>query len=188
MSEEAKQRLRRLARQSVYFSSQEERCEISTAICNSVLSLDEYKKATSVLLYRPMQSEVDIDIIASDAMRCGKGVYYPVICGEGLMKFFKVEAQSDFTMNRYGIKEPISSEEYIPAADSLIVLPALYYDLLGYRLGHGGGYYDRFLSCFDGVSVGVCAERALVDSLPHCTHDMRVDILVTEGLVKPVEK
>ena len=63
-------------------------------------------------------------------------------------------------------------------------LPGLGFDLDGYRLGYGKGYYDRFLSRYPGVTAGVCYTACLKTQLPHGRYDRRADILVTEKFIK----
>ena len=61
-----------------------------------------------------------------------------------------------------------------------MLVPAVCYDRRGYRLGFGGGYYDRWLADFSGVRVGLCRGAVLQDRVPTEAHDARVDILLTE--------
>ena len=63
------------------------------------------------------------------------------------------------------------------------MVPALSYDLNGYRLGYGKGYYDRFLSRFAGDTVGLVYESCLCDTLPHGKFDRRAGKIVTEARV-----
>lgn len=71
---------------------------------------------------------------------------------------------------------PLLAKEEI----GLALVPAVCYDRRGYRLGFGGGYYDRWLAGFSGVRVGLCRELVLRDKVPTEPHDSRVDWLLTE--------
>ena len=62
----------------------------------------------------------------------------------------------------------------------LALVPAVCYDRRGFRLGFGGGYYDRWLSGFSGFTVGLCRDCVLQDRVPTEDHDCRVDLLLTE--------
>lgn len=81
----------------------------------------------------------------------------------------------------FGISEP---GEDCPLLDKgeidLILVPAVCYDRQGYRLGFGGGYYDRWLEHFDGFRVGLCRDAVLQGKVPTEPHDSRVDVLLTE--------
>ena len=77
----------------------------------------------------------------------------------------------------FGILEPPADAPLLPRADiGLALVPAVCYDRRGFRLGFGGGYYDRWLSGFSGVTVGLCRDCVL-----HEDHDRRVEFLLTES-------
>ncbi len=62
-----------------------------------------------------------------------------------------------------------------------VLVPGLAFDRMGVRLGRGGGYFDRFLSDFAGLKVGVCFQEQLVDSLPRDSWDVQMDVVITES-------
>jgi 5-formyltetrahydrofolate cyclo-ligase len=70
-----------------------------------------------------------------------------------------------------------------PCPGDLILVPALTFDRNGYRLGQGGGYYDRFLSAHDLFSVGLARDVLLLDDVPRESHDQCVSCLVTESCI-----
>ena len=71
----------------------------------------------------------------------------------------------------------------------LMLVPALAYDRAGRRLGRGGGYYDRFLSCVDCCTVGLIRAAFLFDTLPAEWNDVPVSAVITEdGVLLPQEK
>ena len=81
----------------------------------------------------------------------------------------------------FGIQEPSTDCLLIPREEiDLILVPAVCYDRQGYRLGFGGGYYDRWLEHFEGFRVGLCRKAVLRDKVPTEVHDSRVDLLLTE--------
>ena len=85
------------------------------------------------------------------------------------------------TRATFGIREP---DEGCPLAErgdiDLILVPAVCYDRRGYRLGFGGGYYDRWLAESCAFRVGLCREAVLQNQVPTESHDSRVDLLLTE--------
>lgn len=81
----------------------------------------------------------------------------------------------------FGILEPSADVPLLPREDiELALVPAMCYDRQGFRLGFGGGYYDRWLSGFSGFTVGLCRDCVLQDRVPTEDHDCRVDLLLTE--------
>lgn len=83
---------------------------------------------------------------------------------------------------RFGLPEPEADCEPIdPVTARLVLIPALACDRRGYRLGYGGGYYDRFLDIHPLQSLGVCFGEFRVDVLPEDPWDRRLDGVVTEA-------
>jgi 5-formyltetrahydrofolate cyclo-ligase len=88
---------------------------------------------------------------------------------------------SGLERTKYGLMEPLSSTQIVPPeALDFIIVPALTYDRDGYRIGWGGGYYDRYLPRTKGFTCGVARERLLVETVPRETHDMAVACVATE--------
>jgi 5-formyltetrahydrofolate cyclo-ligase len=84
----------------------------------------------------------------------------------------------------FGIEEPAVECALMEKADvDLVLTPAVAYDERGYRMGFGGGYYDRWLEHFTGNTVGLCRDCVLQDAVPAESHDAQVDAVVTESRV-----
>jgi len=86
----------------------------------------------------------------------------------------------------YGILEPAPDCPAVePGSLDVIVVPAAVWAEDGYRIGYGAGYYDRFLSCTPrAVWVGLGLELQVVPEVPHDDHDLPVDLLVTDAVVR----
>jgi 5-formyltetrahydrofolate cyclo-ligase len=70
----------------------------------------------------------------------------------------------------------------------LMIVPAIQFDLQGYRLGYGKGYYDRYMSRFTGVSAGLCYIEELRRHMYHGRFDKPVDIIVTDKCIRTCKK
>lgn len=156
--------------------------ESDKAIAQNIISLPEFIAAPRVFTYLSMDREADTRSIIEHCMALGKPVALPCDCKNGEMSFALLDCPVEqFPLGSYGIPTPPdSSERLSPENGDLVLVPALCYDEHGYRLGHGGGYYDRYLSAFRVFSVGLCREALLVGTVPTDEFDMRVDCLVTE--------
>ena len=145
------------------------------AITAGILSLPEYGAAELLLCYYPVRSEIDLRPLMERAAAEGKRVALPV-CRDGQMHFHLYTGE--LCEGSFGIPEP-TGRRVETNERTLAILPG--YAYVGRRrLGYGGGYYDRFLADFHGVSVFACYE-GFTAQMPTAEHDKPFDILITEG-------
>ena len=156
-------------------------------ISRNIIALPEFISAPRVFTYFSSGREADTKAIIAAAVSLGKTVALPVTLGRGKMYFSPYNGnEDDLTDSFFGIPQPAAgSAELSPRVGDMIVVPALCFDRRGFRLGHGGGYYDRFLAGNPAFTVGLCRELLIYsDVLPAEPHDIRVDCLVTEKSVQ----
>lgn len=164
-----------------------ERAEKNAAICRTVLAGATYRFADVLLLYYPRPDEIDLLPIAEAAMEAGKKVAFPRCRPEDRsMDFYLVDSLDGFQAGPYDIMEPtktlgIYSFSREKRENCVCFVPAVVYDKKGYRIGYGGGYYDRYLSSFGGTVVGVAYRDFIIGSVPHGRFDLAVDVLFSEG-------
>ena len=128
-----------------------------------------------VLSYCALHDEVPIDDVAADA------VALPRLAEEGTMDLHLHAGPLE--AHRFGITQPPAGAPTISAADLAIVLvPGRVFDREGYRLGRGGGHYDRLLPTLSESTpvIGVTVADRVVDRLPREPHDRPMTHLVTE--------
>ena len=83
--------------------------------------------------------------------------------------------------HRFGMLEPGEACPLLaPEEIDLVLVPGLAFDRAGYRLGQGGGYYDRYLPQCSGKSLALCREAVLFEALPREEHDRPVGLVLTE--------
>lgn len=160
--------------------------ELDRRLTGKFLSLEEYKECKTLFAFVSSAIECDTSKIIGDALSSGRRLAVPK-CGEisGEMDFYYITSLSDLEKGKFGILEPIP-EKCQKAEDlstGLCIVPGLCFDLEGYRIGFGKGYYDRFLQKFGGVTVGICYYKCIQNSLPTGGYDKPVDILVTERFI-----
>lgn len=187
-----KRELRRLYKEKRRNIDGDEKKRLDEKICSNILNSVSYKYADVVLAFCPTEREVDIRAVTAAAKRDGKRVAFPRCESKGIMKFYFVDDEKDLKAGSYGIYEPIEgSEPYSEekAAHPVCIVPCLCADVDGKRLGYGGGYYDRFLSSFKGISLSTVYEEFIFVDIPfEKRYDRRTDIVVTEKGVRVVEK
>ena len=152
------------------------------SIYELLINSDFYYDAETVLLYWSIDSEVATHKMIVKVLSDGKRLALPkCVDSKGNMLFYFVRSYDDIVDGMYGIKEPVENELYTTSdTPALCLVPGLCYTLDGYRLGYGKGYYDRFLDKFRGVSVGLCYDECLADSLPIDEYDRKVDFIITD--------
>jgi len=156
--------------------------ESDSAILQNLISLPEFVSAPRVFTYLSIGREVDTRNFIEYCRRAGKQVALPADFDNGRMNFALLNCElSELSPGMYGIPIPDSKSERVsPSAFDIIVVPALCYDSCLYRLGRGGGYFDRYLSEHRVFSVGLCREALLVGAIPKEDFDVPVSCLVTE--------
>lgn len=167
-----------------------QREERSARIWEKLLSLAEYQRAGTVMIYVDMPGEVRTQPYLPDVRRQGKQVVVPYCDGEEL-GLFLLESSAELTPGTLGILEPSGALRALPAKQAevssldLLVVPGVAFDRQGARLGHGKGYYDRLLRRVrsDALVAGVAFECQLVSDLPMLAHDVYMDKVITEEAV-----
>ncbi len=166
--------------------SSEIRLDRDAKICRNILSSAVYRYADVILMFYPMKGEVNIFPIMEAALAAGKRVAFPRCNAEDhSMIFYFVTKKEDFEAGSYGIMEPKTTLEAFDGAsiatkNVLCLVPAIVYDRKGYRVGYGGGYYDRFFGKTRPASIGVVYEEFILKNVPHGRYDITVDVVVSE--------
>ena len=159
--------------------------QTSKHACENLISSQAFANADTVLLYFPIKNEISPLDIFDVAHRLGKTVAFPLCQKEShTLVFCKVTSLDKLVPSQHGLFEPSNECEIItPDEHTLCIVPALAFSKSGSRLGYGGGYYDRFLANFKGISAGFSYSSLLVDSLPTSEHDIPLDMIITESEV-----
>lgn len=165
--------------------SLEERNKKSSVIQSHIVSLVHHLQESSVLdstyilgLYAPMSDEVQLETLSILGDRKVTSAF--PYSEDGIMDFRKCAFQELQETDLFGVKLRTPSRESKVVTPDLLLIPGMAFDQEGGRLGRGKGFYDRFLSEFKGVKVGICFNEQLVDTVPREDHDVKVDFVVSE--------
>ena len=164
-----------------------ERKERDSLICRAITGSASFRYAKTLLAYAPKDVEVDILPAVRSALDAGKRVSFPRCFPDNTIRFF-FAAPEELSAGAFGIQEP--TEGALPCTDfenAICLVPGLLFDKEGYRIGYGKGYYDRFLSHFNGVSLGIVRQDFILPTVPHGRFDTRVTALVSEKGVQIIE-
>ncbi len=171
----------------------EEHRELDAKIINTISNLVSFRHADIILLYAPIKSEIDVMPIFDIAREKCKRIAFPK-CNveERTMCFHFVNSLDELEPCAYGIREPKEeAEAYDPETtkgSALCIVPGLAFDVYGYRLGYGKGYYDKFMNKFTGSTIGLAYTHQILPSLPKGKFDKHCDILITENGIKTLKK
>ncbi|ADU29918.1 5-formyltetrahydrofolate cyclo-ligase [Evansella cellulosilytica] len=155
-------------------------------IHNQLFHFSEWTKAKVIGITISVKSEIDTFHIIQKAWEQGKVVVVPKCIPQNRqLIFYKITSFDQLEQSFYGLKEPNihEVEEIAPKEIELLLVPGLVFDYRGYRVGYGGGYYDRFLSVNSIKTCSVCFERQLVKCIPNEHHDKRVNFIITEDRI-----
>lgn len=162
--------------------SEVELARFSEQIAGDFLDLPEYQNASAIMAYVSLPYEVGTRPLIDKMLEDDKKVCVPVVLDNENMDCAQISSLSELTPGKFGIlsPSPLSYKKLDKACLDLIIVPALAFDILGNRLGRGGGYYDRFLAEVSAATVGFCPNICLTDSLPRDKTDISVSCVITE--------
>jgi 5-formyltetrahydrofolate cyclo-ligase len=185
---EAKAELRRRIRRAREAIGDAERTRLAGLIEERLFGLPEVATAGTVLLFYSFGSEVTTAAMVDRVHAAGKRLLLPYLTegrAEDSMDAAVVRPGDDLIPASYGAREPARRVPVDPSEVDLVVAPGLAFDRRGYRLGYGGGHYDRYLSRLrpDAVRVGIGFAVQIVERVPLGPGDRPVDLVVTENEV-----
>lgn len=156
------------------------RAEASLSICRNIESWGVFQQSQIILTYMPIKSEADPTPLLKLYPQ-KRWVIPRIIPEEDHRMVFHPYDPNHLVRHPFGMAEPASDLPVIqPEEIELTLAPGLAFDRHGFRLGYGGGYFDRFLENLKGVSVGFTFHALLLDTIPHAMHDIPMYWIVTE--------
>ncbi|MBO7248424.1 MAG: 5-formyltetrahydrofolate cyclo-ligase [Bacteroidaceae bacterium] len=179
---ESKQTIRKAVRERISGMNDSDKRDESLFLTTYLYNMPLVQKSEKILLYYPMADEIDI----SDAiieLAADKKIYLPSIEGDDIV-VRRYENQNDLRTGRYGILEPAGAVLENPEEIDLVVVPGRAFDIRGYRLGRGKGYYDRLLPKMRAVKIGVCFDCQYMFRVPTDEYDVPMDYVVCRKLTK----
>lgn len=189
---EYKQKKRELRKHMLALRSEipiEEREKADRQIGIQTQLLPEYENARTVFVYVSVGDEVDTHALIEDAWSRKKRVCVPRCESLGVMHAFEIRSMDDLKAGAYGIPEPKDTCVFVAQNEiDLNIVPCVCCSEEGYRLGYGGGFYDRWLESSQAPSVLRCFDELIIPTVPREEHDRRVDILISETRCRRLPK
>jgi 5-formyltetrahydrofolate cyclo-ligase len=163
------------------------RKERSRAIVGAITSLPEFRSARSVLLTSSFGSEVETGDLITQTLASGKTLLLPLVNKESrMLELYEVaDPESQLVRGTYGIAEPRPARcrRAAYAEVEWVLVPGVVYADDGFRIGYGGGYYDRLLPLLPSAAPRVSAAFQFQrrPEVPHGVHDQKIQTVVTES-------
>ena len=163
--------------------SKEDKEEKDKIILKRILNSQEYKEAKKLFIYVSLKDEVDTIELIKAALRDNKEVFVPYVVSkaEGMIAV-NIKSLEDLETGSYGILEPkdISKSIKDKIELDLIIAPAVAITETGYRIGYGGGFYDRFLQDIgkDTVAIVIVYKEQITKDIPIESHDYIFDNII----------
>lgn len=134
----------------------------------------------NVMLYSPAGKELDVTPAIQSCLSGGKRVFLPYV-HEGRIGISEIKKYPEDTREgTFGIREPAEKQNADPAILDAVVVPGISFDRRGFRVGHGHGYYDRFLKNLAAKKIGVCFGFQVVQKIAETDSDVRMDMVISD--------
>ena len=178
---EKKDKMRKEIRANVKEFQQEYLDKSNQAILHHFLSLPHVEKAETFFCYVSVEKEPDTRKLIEHLLAQGKRVCVPLCLGNGVMEARQIQSIEELLPAPMNLLEPAHTSPLVDAAElDVILLPCVTADKACQRLGHGGGYYDRYMEKIHCPSICFCRGRLIQEALPTEAFDLPVDMVITE--------
>ena len=169
-----------------------ERRRLAAAVAERILSLDRLGRPRRILSCLSFGIEIDTRDLVERLLTAGHEIFVPR--ADMPTRALSIHPYPcDLERLAFGLEQPVAksavlADDEIDEGIDLALIVGLAFDRRGYRLGHGGGFFDRFLAAHPVPTVGLACELQIVDRLPVEPHDRPMDRIVTErGILMPGE-
>lgn len=181
MPDAEKKALRRAVEEIRRHLDSEYLAESGRVIIEKLLELPQYKAAKTVFCFVGRKTEIDTKPFILQALRDGKRVCVPKCVRLGEMHAREIAGLSDLGSGMYGIEEPKEHCPVVPPGKiDLAAVPCAACNKNGFRLGYGGGFYDRYLKGRGFFAAVLCRRAFIIEDIPVKPHDVACDAVITD--------
>ena len=130
----------------------------------------------NIALFASLETEIDTFPLIEALLKEGKNIYLPKT-REKEMEFYLIHSLDELveSKDKYKVKEPSCGNPVNPSIFDIIICPGVAFDRSNNRMGHGQGYYDKYLSRCSAYKIGLCYKEQLLDEIPTDEHDIKMD-------------
>lgn len=139
------------------------------------------KNYRAIGVYASINDEVNIDQLINQLLKLNKVVVLPKVIGD-VIEFYQIKSLSELNdeKSKYHIREPMDLDNNRVNKNMIdvIIVPGVGFDKKMNRLGYGKGYYDKYLSDYSGIKIGVCFIEQLIEQLPVDDNDIKMTSVI----------
>ena len=130
----------------------------------------------NIALFASLEMEIDTFPLIEELLKEGKNIYLPKTRGKE-MDFYLIHSLDELveSKDKYKVKEPSKGKPADPSIFDIIICPGVAFDRSNNRMGHGQGYYDKYLSRCPAYKIGLCYKEQLLDEIPTDEYDVKMD-------------
>ena len=164
--------------------SDQEHSSLSQTIQENFLTSISLSGIQNIALYMPISNEVSLELLKKETSIHNK-ISIPVLKPDKQLQFIRPNVDCEFVLNQFNVLEPTEGIEVEVNSHDLIIVPSVGVDKNGFRLGYGGGYYDRVLAGYERslnkpLLIGLLFSFQKIDAAFGESHDMKFDRIFTE--------
>ncbi len=179
---DSKPLIRKAVKERITAMSESDKQREADALFSYLENLEQVRNSKKILLYHPMTDEIDV-MKAVRKWAETKEIYLPAIEGDDIV-IRQYKSEQDLKIGKYGILEPVGAVLDNPEEIDLVIVPGRAFDIRGYRLGRGKGYYDRLLPKMRAIKIGVCFDCQYIFRVPAEEYDVPMDYVVCRKLIE----
>ena len=154
-------------------------------LLEKILKKFNFSKNTKIGAYFPINHEINCLEILKQLEKSGHKISLPVTSKQYKMDFFEWSYKDPLLVSKIGIPEPISKKKIHP---EILLVPLVAFNKYKFRLGYGGGYYDRYIQKIKKIkkilTIGIAFSFQEVKTLPINEYDQKLDFIFTESYIK----
>ena len=177
-----KKELRKFCKEKIKYLSDEYKKSADNNIFCKIINNEYYQKSTNIFLYVSTKYEPDTIEIIKYSLKNNKNVCVPKCIDKSNMKVCIINNLDDLQLGLYGILEPKEYCKEIKKSDiEFALVPCVCCDEKGNRLGHGAGYYDKFLKNTTFKKAVICYNKLIMNYIPININDVVIDIVIHDN-------
>ncbi len=140
----------------------------------------KWQKARTIGLTIANGFEISTQPLIESAQSAGKSIAVPKTLPKRQMAFYQVDQETTFEKSSFGVFEPISDRYYSPDEIDLLIVPGIIFHECGYRIGFGGGYYDRYLQNYPNATCSLVFHELINNEWIPESFDKKIQQLFTD--------